>query len=32
MMKEILFPLVSIISAELDPNTTLKVKSKAGVI
>ena len=28
MAKEILFPLVSIISAELNPNTTLKVKSK----
>ena len=27
MTKEILFLLVSIISAELDPNTTLKVKS-----
>ena len=29
MTKEILFPLISILlSAELNPNTTLKVKSK----
>ena len=28
MTKEILFPLISIITSELNPNTAIKVKSK----